>query len=410
MDKTVQPTKVLFIGGVFAKENEAEVISHAKKSVEFSANIMQLKLIEGLKKVADTAVLSAPFIGHFPNQCSVFYFNGFSETQDLCNYVKFNNVWGFRNISRAHALKRQLHDFIRSDSGRKLIVVFSAHDPFLAAAAYAKKCDPNIRICLVAPDLPQFMNLEEKRGQLYDFFKRIDIQSIQKHILSVDSAVILTRYMADALRLNDRPCLIAEGVVDELPECVEAPAKKADSTVNIVYAGKLYFRFGLKNLLDAFSAMPENSYRLILCGNGDAVDDIKKYAEKDKRIIYTGQISPEAVKQYITNATVLVNPRMNDGVYTRYSFPSKNIEYLLSGKPLVAYMLDGMPECYRQFIYTIDPTNEPVIALKDALYEAIHAPADEIIRRYLDFSRYVSEGLLASSIARKIVQISFNQE
>ena len=59
---------VLFLCGVFAKENEAEVIAQAKKSVEFSANQMQLKLIRGLKEVTDTQVISAPFIGHYPNQ------------------------------------------------------------------------------------------------------------------------------------------------------------------------------------------------------------------------------------------------------------------------------------------------------------------------------------------------------
>lgn len=53
---------------VFCKENEAEVIAQAKKSVEFSANQMQLKLISGLKEVTDTQVISAPFIGHYPNQ------------------------------------------------------------------------------------------------------------------------------------------------------------------------------------------------------------------------------------------------------------------------------------------------------------------------------------------------------
>lgn len=41
---------VLFLCGVFAKENEVEVIAQAKKSVEFSANQMQLKLIRGLKE------------------------------------------------------------------------------------------------------------------------------------------------------------------------------------------------------------------------------------------------------------------------------------------------------------------------------------------------------------------------
>lgn len=44
------------------------------------------------------------------------------------------------------------------------------------------------------------------------------------------------------------------------------------------------------------------------------------------------------------NADVLVNPRQNDDEYTKYSFPSKNIEYLMTGNAVMAYMLDGIPE------------------------------------------------------------------
>lgn len=178
---------VLFLCGVFAKENEVEVIAQAKKSVEFSANQMQLKLIRGLKEAANTQVISAPFIGHYPNQSRSLYFFGFAVPQHLCKYVLFNNIWGIRNLSRARALKKAVRGFALDGNGEKLIVVYSAHDPFLAAAAYAKKLNPKIRICLIAPDLPQYMNLETKRGFLYDFFKQFDIKSIQKHIKSVDT-------------------------------------------------------------------------------------------------------------------------------------------------------------------------------------------------------------------------------
>ena len=48
-------------------------------------------------------------------------------------------------------------------------------------------------------------------------------------------------------------------------------------------------------------------------------------------------------------STILINPRTNNEEYTKYSFPSKNLEYLLSGRPTVAYMLDGMPEEYKNY-------------------------------------------------------------
>lgn len=399
---------VLFLCGVFAKENEAEVIAQAKKSVEFSANQMQLKLIRGLKEAANTQVISAPFIGHYPNQSHSLQFSGFTNPQHICRYVSFNNIWGFRNLSRAHALKKAVRTFALDDNEEKLIIVYSAHDPFLAAAAYAKKLNPKIRICLIAPDLPQYMNLEAKRGFLYDFFKQFDIKSIQKHIKSVDTSVVLTEAMAKALRLTDRPYAVAEGIVDSISKTPGSTAH--EETVNIVYAGKLYFRFGIRSLVEAFSLLKESNYRLILCGNGDAAEYLQKCAMEDSRIILPGQVSPEKVQEYISSAAVLVNPRPNNEEYTKYSFPSKDIEYLSSGKPTVAFLLDGMPKCYQDFLYVIDQSKDIPCAICAALKAAISAPKEETEKRHTQFLQYAAGNLLASAIAEKIIIMNFNED
>ena len=399
---------ILLLCGVFAKENEAEVIAQAKKSVEFSANQMQLKLIRGLKEAANTQVISAPFIGHYPNQSRTLHFSGFTSPQHLCQYVPFCNIWGLRNLSRAHALKRAVREFALDGNGDKLIAVYSAHDPFLAAAAYAKKLNPKIRICFIVPDLPQYMNLEAKRGFLYDFFKRFDIKSIQKHTRSVDTSVVLTEAMAKALQLADRPYVVAEGVVDSISKIPEHIAY--GETVNIVYAGKLYFRFGIRSLAEAFSRLKGSNYRLILCGNGDAAGYLQKCAAQDPRIILPGQISPDKVQEYISSAAVLVNPRPNDEEYTKYSFPSKDIEYLLSGKPTAAYLLDGMPRCYQNFLYAVDPGKDAPCAICDALQAAISAPKEEAEKRYTQFLQYAAKNLLASAIAEKIIGMNFDGE
>lgn len=397
--------EILLLCGVFAKENEAEVIAQAKKSVEFSANQMQLKLISGLNRVADVNVISAPFIGHYPNQSRSLRFTGFSNSQQLCEYVCFNNIWGFRNLSRAHALKKAVRKFALKKDGEKLIVVYSAHDPFLAAAVYAKKLNPRIKICFIVPDLPQYMNLETKRGFLYDFFKKIDIKSIEKHMKAVDSSVVLTEAIAHTLHLDNRPYVVAEGFIESLPK-VPAPTIQGD-TVNIVYAGKLYMRFGIKLLLDAFSSLKGERYRLILCGTGDAVEYVKNCANIDSRIILAGQISPDEVQKYITSAAVLVNPRPNNEEYTKYSFPSKDIEYLLSGKPTVAFLLDGMPKCYQDFLYMACSNKNPTTALLNALQAALHATTEDIQKRNMHFYQYAEKNLLASAIADKIVKLNW---
>ena len=62
------------------------------------------------------------------------------------------------------------------------------------------------------------MNLEAKKGLLYNFFKGFDIKSIKEHIKCIDTSVVLTEAMAKALQLTDRPYVIAEGIVDSISE------------------------------------------------------------------------------------------------------------------------------------------------------------------------------------------------
>ena len=85
-----------------AKENEAVVIAQTKKSVEFSANQMQMKLIRSMKEVADTKVISAHFIRHYPDQSRSLYFQDSPMEQHLCGYVRFN-IFGASGICPEYA-------------------------------------------------------------------------------------------------------------------------------------------------------------------------------------------------------------------------------------------------------------------------------------------------------------------
>lgn len=350
MRKTDKKRKILFLCGVFAKENTEEVVKNARYPVEFSANLFQQKIVEGLESSGEEyEVLSAPFIGAYPKASSKMIFRGFEEKTDYCKYVNFNNIWGYRNFSRAVSLKKQIRKFA-SEKEEKLIIVYCAHTPFLEAAAYAKKKDKNIKICLIVPDLPEYMNLRSDRSKLYNILKKYDIKKMHGLMRNVDSFVILTEHMKDLLPIGSKPYIVKEGIVSKS----QMVQKKYDSQNEkyVVYTGKMDEKFGVKNLVDAFDYIKED-IKLVLCGSGDCENYIREKAEKDSRIIYCGQILPEQAKQWQEKATVLINPRPNNEEYTKYSFPSKNIEYLLTGKPVVAYMLDGMPEEYKRFIFVI---------------------------------------------------------
>ena len=161
-----------------------------------------------------------------------------------------------------------------------------------------------------------------------------------------------------------------EGIADDVSNL--KPTRYDRKLKFVVYTGMLHKRFGIMDLVQAFMLIGNSNYRLILCGIGDAEADIIKSSKVDSRIVFKGQVSREEVLKIQADATVLVNPRKNTELFTKYSFPSKTMEYLASGTPVVAYKLDGIPDEYDQFINYV-PDN-PIESLARILTEICEKP------------------------------------
>ena len=71
----------------------------------------------------------------------------------------------------------------------------------------------------------------------------------------------------------------------------------------------------------------------------------------------------------------MVNPRQNNEEFTKYSFPSKTMEYLSSGIPVVAYKLDGIPDEYDQYIQYV--ADDSIESLKKKLVEVCEMTREE---------------------------------
>lgn len=390
--------KILFLCGVYADENENEILNNTIGCAEQSANIFQKKLVYGLKKNSyPYKIISAPFIGAYPIRYKKMRFKSFAVPQNEFQYVPFNNIWGIRNLSRERSMKKAIENYFSHESEEEfLIMVYCAHTPFLEAAKYAKKLRPKSKICFIVPDLPQYMNLNEGHRRFYNFTKRFDIKKMYKSINSVDSFVLLTESMKEILLVGNRPYMVVEGIVDDVSEN-PTPSVSDNNLCRIVYTGKLNAKFGINDLVNAFMKIENPNYRLILCGDGDARDFVINAAAADKRIEYKGQVSVSKAKEYINSADILVNPRQNNEEYTKYSFPSKIIEYLLSGKPVISFFLDGMPEIYKKFLVVLDSFDDFESAIRDSI---------ENENRKKAFFEYAKNNLNSKNIICNIVEMS----
>jgi glycosyltransferase involved in cell wall biosynthesis len=398
--------KVLFLGGIFDKDMENEILHKSKSTVHYAANKLQWNLIDGLLKLyyIKLQLLSAPLIGSFPRDYKDVIIREKETTYNgvaTCKFVKFSNIWGYRNISRKNHLIKAIKLFAADNEKNKVIIVYSPHTPFLQAAVYAKKKDPSIHISLIVPDLPQFMNLNNKRTLLYDLLKKYDVEVFNRNSRYVDSFVLLTDQMKEILNVHKRPYIVLEGVVNL--EHLSEKTEEDDNQKYIVYTGTLNEKFGVVNLIKAFHKLDVQDIRLKICGRGDSEDIIREYACKDSRIDFLGQLANDEAVELQNRATILVNPRQNNEEFTKYSFPSKNMEYLLTGKPVIAYKLDGIPHEYDNFFFYVE--SDTIEALTNTMLRVLSMTEDE--RR--EFGKKGREFVLKEknnySASRKIIEM-----
>jgi glycosyltransferase involved in cell wall biosynthesis len=145
--------------------------------------------------------------------------------------------------------------------------------------------------------------------------------------------------------------------VEEVPAAEKPESNSLENKASeriLIYAGAILEKYGIKKLIDAFRLLGGNDLRLHIYGAGAMEKDMPGYMSLDNRIVYHGTVPNQEIVQNELKATLLVNPRPSNEEFTKYSFPSKNMEYMVSGTPLVTSLLPGMPLEYNQFVYIFD--------------------------------------------------------
>ena len=370
--KIYKGKKIVFLSSLIPEEMNEEVSNKMKNGMPDAANLLQWHLIEGLSYNFQTNIdlVNVLPISSYPRNYDdlVIKKERFYTKYGNNNInIGFLNLKGVRNYSIERNVYRVLISmFAGYDSG--VLFVYTLSASLLNAIKKFNRIYTNIHVCAIVADLPSMNDLSGKSGFINKLANRILAESSYKNITYVNSFVLLTQQMAEYLQIN-KPYCIVEGIATILDK-----NRKTDTDFNsdkdiktILYTGTLHKKFGILNLVQAFKNTTNENYRLQICGVGDCEDEIIEATKKDARICYLGKVNHDKILELQSAATVLVNPRQNNESFTKYSFPSKNLEYLSSGNPLIAYMLDGIPLEYKNYI--ISPKDDSIKALTDVIEE-----------------------------------------
>lgn len=201
--------------------------------------------------------------------------------------------------------------------------------------------------------------------------------------------VLLTEAMNDRLNPGGKPYVVLEGHCDlSMAEKEPDPGKKT-SPRSCMYAGAISEKYGLRNLIEGFRMADIPNARLDLYGPCDFEEELVQLAAEDPRIFYGGLLLNHEIVDREQQAALLINPRPTTEEFVKYSFPSKNMEYMVSGTPVLTTVLPGMPKEYYPHVYLLEDESARGIAGK---LEQILAQSDEVLfEKGLRARRFVLE-------------------
>lgn len=191
-----------------------------------------------------------------------------------------------------------------------------------------------------------------------------------------DGVVILTEAMNPVVNPHGKPALVMEGLADFREAERDNSASPKAALPTALYAGALRAEYGLDALVEGFRRLPDPDVRLSIYGAGDYADQITEAAREDPRIQFHGSVPIDEVVEEEKRAWVLVNPRPTDREFTKYSFPSKTMEYLASGTATLSTRLPGIPEEY--FGHMLSIYNPGSTGITEALGTALRMPAQRL--------------------------------
>lgn len=266
---------------------------------------------------------------------------------------------------------------------KKAVISYTVHVPIMAIGYIISKIY-KIEFITIWADPPSVKHKRE--GRIKTILRGLEL-TIAKKIMAKSSKVIaLTEDLAKDFA-PEKPYLVIEGIIDEKEICSDIKINNNNNRKIIVYTGSLEKKYGIKNIVDGIQMINNLNIEFHIYGRGDYEEELQEICRNDKRIKYKGFISNDEILNVQRSADFLINARSPEDEYVKYSFPSKNIEYMASGTPFISTMLPGMPKEYGNYIYILE--NNLPGTIKEKLEELLAKEENQHLKKGREAQQYI---------------------
>ena len=270
-------------------------------------------------------------------------------------YHKFINRKIICFFASYYYIKKEINIWIKENKNNGFIIVDGTNLIQMLALLHFRK---KVKKLALVTDVPNMITVigHKKMSKIRYFFQLIYDNFTLKVVNKFDGYIFLTESMNELLNPQKKPYIVIEGSVDTSKVYKQ---KQPTDTFNVVYAGGLYKSFGIDKLINSFSRFEENDkIKLFLYGNGPIVENYSKQDYINDKVQYMGVVSSDEIVKIEAEADLLINPRPSNLEFTKYSFPSKTLEYMSSGTAFLTTKLKGIGKEYFKYLLVIDDETE----------------------------------------------------
>lgn len=284
-------------------------------------------------------------------------------------YDAFLNLPGLRQWTRIIQAKRRIREIYKGN--KNCVIVCDVLNQALAEAARESGRKLHIPVVGIVTDVPGYTSGARRKS--YSWLKRKIAEYAEwnavKSLGKYDAYLLLTEAMNEVVNKNNRPYIVLEGHSDsKMMQRDNVLAEKAYPKV-AMYAGGIHREFGIERLVNAFVRGNFKEWELHIYGDGNYQENLTELVKKVPNVKYYGVQPNCVIVENQIKATVLLNPRLTNAEYVKFSFPSKTMECMASGTPLCTTKLPGMPREYYPYVYFFEDESEDgmLMALREVL-------------------------------------------
>jgi glycosyltransferase involved in cell wall biosynthesis len=254
-----------------------------------------------------------------------------------------------------------------------VLLIHGVHTPFLWFGVLARA----LRGLVVVPVLTDPPGVAQPGdGAVIRLLRTIDVFLVTSALRRCDGAVALTPALARDFA-PDRPWLLMDGILrtpQQVAAASQQPPRRARCTFDVVYAGGLTRAYGVSRLVEAVRGLDDPAVRLLTYGRGELEPWLREQSAEDDRIRPPELLPRSELIRRLVAADVLVNPRPVNQGFVNYSFPSKLIEYLSTGTPVITTRLPAISSEYEGRLLFADP--DTVAGLRAAISQVRTMPPE----------------------------------